>query len=166
MSRKKPGWTEPGAVIDREAQREARREAEARKGTAAANPVLSLAPNPPRPAVRRRAASGASGASAASTRSAGPTASAGDGSAGAPDDRSPAQIEADIERARQRLAGTLDELSERLSPRAVLRRGNAAVRGAFVAEDGSVRKDRAALAVGAVVSAIGGTVALRRLRRG
>jgi hypothetical protein len=169
MSRKKPGWTEPGAVIDREAQREARREAEARKGTAAANPVLSLAPNPPQPSARRRAASGASGASgasAASTRSARPTASAGDGSAGAPDDRSPAQIEADIERARQRLAGTLDELSERLSPRAVLRRGNAAVRGAFVAGDGSVRKDRAALAVGAVVSAIGGTVALRGLRRG
>ena len=149
MSRKKPGWTEPGAVIDREAQRAA----EARKGTAAANPVLSLAPAPQQPVARRHGASGGSPVSAK------------DGSGDGKDTRSPAEIEADIERTRQRLADTLDELSERLSPRAVLRRGDSVVRGAFVAEDGSVRKDRAALAVGAVLTAVGGAVALRKLAR-
>ena len=142
MSRKKPGWTEPGTVIDRAAQQAA----EARKGTAAQHPVLSLAPNPQQPAGRRAApARGDSGHE--------------------PDTRSPAEIEADIERTRDRLAGTLDELTERLSPRAVLRRANSCVRGVFVAEDGSVRGDRAALTVGALVSAVGGAVALRKLRR-
>jgi len=184
MSRKKPGWTEPGPVVDRDALRAA----EARKGTAAANPVLSLAPAPPQavewrhagpsgfagsgasqqPAVRRHEAPDGSAASGASVRAAASAASpapAKDGSGDAKDTRSPAEIEADIEQARQRLADTLDELTERLSPRAVLRRGNSVVRGAFVAEDGSVRKDRAALAVGAVLSAIGGAVALRKLAR-
>jgi len=191
MSRKKPGWTEPGPVIDQERRAELRA-AEERKGTAAANPVLSLAPKPPEPGRRRpgagasaAAGSGASavrarpgtsdasvaarsarsGASAVSGASAWSGASAVDGSGGAPDARSPAEIEAEIERTRQRLADTLDELSERLSPRAVLRRADSSLRDAFVAEDGSVRRDRAALAIGAVVSAVGGVVALRKLRR-
>jgi len=161
MSRKKPGWTEPGAVIDRETQRAA----EARKGTAAANPVLSLAPTPPQPVVRRHGGSGGPTGSGASVRSTASPASAKDGSGDGKDTRSPAEIEADIERTRQRLADTLDELSERLSPRAVLRRGNSVVRGAFVAEDGSVRGDRAALTAGAVLTAVGGAVALRKLTR-
>ena len=144
MSRKKLGWTEPGTVIDRAARAD-----EARKGTAAANPVLSLAPTP-QPAVRRLSGS-ARGESAHELRE--PDAA-----------RSPAEIEADIERTRDRLADTLDELTERLSPRAVLRRANSAARGVFVAEDGAVRGDRAALAVGALVSVVGGAVALRRLR--
>ena len=144
MSRKKPGWTEPGTVIDRAAQQAD----EARKGTAATHPVLSLAPKP-QPAPRRPAGS----ARADSGREPTPGGS-------------PAEIEAEIERTRDRLAGTLDELTERLSPRAALRRANSSARGVFMAEDGSVRKDRAAMAVGALVSAVGGAVALRRLRRG
>jgi hypothetical protein len=115
-------------------------------GTAAAHPVLSLAPEPRQP-VRR------------------PSGSAQAGSEHEPDNRSPAEIEADIERTRDRLADTLDELSERLSPRAVLRRANSSLRGVFVAADGTVRKDRAALTAGALVSVVGGAVALRRLRR-
>jgi len=158
-----PGWTEPGAVngtvngtqdgaVDRVTRRAARKAeaghgavepAEARKGTAAADPVLSLAPKP-----------------AAGTRR--DSASAGEH---APDNRSPAEIEADIEQTRDRLAGTLDELSERLSPRAALRKANSSVRGAFVTPDGSVRKDRAAIALGALVSVLGGAVAVRTLRR-
>lgn len=153
MSRNKPGWTEPGTVIDRtERGRKGTRARatppaeEARMGTAAAHPVLSLAPKPQQP-VRRFSASAQAG------------------SGHEPDTRSPAEIEAEIERTRDRLADTLDELSERLSPRAVLRRANSSLRGVFVAEDGTVRKDRAALTVGALVSAVGGAVALRRLRR-
>jgi hypothetical protein len=141
MSRQKPEWTEPGAVPD---QAE-----ESRKGTAAAHPMLSLAPEPATPAGRPSAAAGAAAGQAEH----------------APDTRSPAEIEADIERTRERLADTLDELSERLSPRAVLRRANSAARGVFAAPDGSVRKDRAALAVVALLSAIGGAVALRQSRR-
>jgi hypothetical protein len=144
MSRHKPGWTEPGAVAE---QAE-----ESRKGTAAAHPVLSLAPEPAAPARRPSASAGAA---------AGP----GGQAERAPDTRSPAEIEADIEQTRERLAGTLDELSERLSPRAVLRRANSAARGVFAAPDGSLRKDRAALAAGALLSAVGGAVALRRSRR-
>ena len=140
MSRKKPGWTEPGTVVDRTAIDHA---LEARKGTAAAHPVLSLAPAPA-PAVSRHEAAESNGH--------------------APDTRSPAQIEADITATRDRLAGTLDELSERLSPRGVLRQANSSVRGAFLAEDGSVRKDRAAMAVGALAAVLGGLVAARKLR--
>jgi hypothetical protein len=147
MSREKPSWTEPGAVVD---QAE-----ESRKGTAAAHPVLSLAAEPATPARRPSAAGRASTASA----------TPGEQAERAPDTRSPAEIEADIERTRARLADTLDELSERLSPRAVLRQANSSARGVFVAPDGSLRKDRAALAVGALVSVVGGAVALRQLRR-
>ena len=141
MSAKKQ-WTEPGRVNPEQ------HAAEARKGTAAANPVLSLAPRPQTP-VRR---------START----------DGQSGhdrAPDHRSPAQIEADIEHTRDHLAGTLDELSDRLTPRAVLRQANTKARGVFFAPDGAVRKDRAAIAAGSVISVVGGCVALRMLRR-
>ena len=145
MSRKKPGWTEPGTIVDRPAMDDADGALEARKGTAAAHPVLSLAPAPketPRPVVLT-----------------------GEIDGHAPDTRSPAQIEADIAATRDRLAGTLDELSERLSPRGVLRQANSSVRGAFLMEDGSLRKDRAALAAGALAAVLGGLVAARRLRR-
>ena len=141
MSANTPAWTTPGPI-----DQAAYEEAEARKGTAAANPVLSLAPEPA-PGTRRGA--GADGSAA--------------GQAGA-DHRSPAQIEAEIEQTRDRLAGTLDELTERLSPRAAMRRGNASVRSAFRGPDGSVRKDRAAMAAGALAALAGGAVALRKLR--
>jgi hypothetical protein len=142
LNRKKPGWTEPGTIVDRPAIDHA---LEARKGTAAAHPVLSLAPAP-KTAER-------------------PVVLSGEIDGHAPDTRSPAEIEADIAATRDRLAGTLDELSERLSPRGVLRQANSSVRGAFLAEDGSVRKDRAVLAAGALAAVLGGLVAARRLRR-
>ncbi|HWG28819.1 DUF3618 domain-containing protein [Actinospica sp.] len=141
MNRKKPEWTEPGAALDRTDIDYA---LEAGKGTAAEHPVLSLAPERT-PATRPSATAEADGQAA--------------------DHRSPAEIEADIAAARDRLAGTLDELGERLSPRGVLRQANGQARGAFVAEDGSVRKDRAAIAVGALVAVVGGLVAARRFRR-
>jgi hypothetical protein len=145
MSAKKHAWTEPGPIIDPDTHVAA----ESRKGTAAANPVLSLAPRP-QPPIRTRAAGGGQNGHNGHER--------------APDNRSPAQIEADIELTRDRLAGTLDELSERLTPRALMRRANTKARGLFVAQDGGVRKDRAAIAAGSVISVVGGCVALRRLR--
>ncbi|WP_051451132.1 DUF3618 domain-containing protein [Actinospica robiniae] len=134
MSAKKHAWTGPGAIEDAD-------QAEARKGTAAANPVLSLSPQSQ--ASMRRAAE----------------------SNGSADHRSPAQIEAEIEYTRDRLAVTLDELTERLTPRAMMRRTNAKARGAFVTPQGGVRKDRAAIVAGSFVTVVSGVVALRLLRR-
>ena len=125
---------------------------ETRKGTAAAHPVLSLAPTPPPRPVSGRVVRTGSGALAGANGQ-------------APDHRSPAEIEADIAATRDRLAGTLDELSDRLSPRGVMRQANSAVRGAFVTPEGAVRKDRAAMAAGALVAVVGGLVAVRKLRR-
>jgi hypothetical protein len=142
MSAKKTAWTAPGSI-----EPATDNATEARKGTAAANPVLSLAPEPA-PGTRRGAG--------------GPNGS-GAGQAGA-DHRSPAEIEAEIEQTRDRLAGTLDELTERLSPRAALRRADSAVREAFVNRDGAVRKDRAGMAAGALLAVVGGCVALLVVR--
>lgn len=142
MSSKKHSWTEPGA-IDQHAD-----SAETRKGTAAANPVLSLAPR-----------------SQASMDSVSPDGRVKGEHDGGVDHRSPAQIEAEIEHTRDRLAVTLDELTERLTPRALMRQANARARGAFVTPQGGVRKDRAAIAAGSLISVVGGLVALRMLRR-
>lgn len=142
MSAKKPAWTAPGPIDPA-----AGNAVETRKGTAASNPVLSLAPESRDSARRAMGAGGAGGATAAA------------------DQRSPAQIEAEIEQTRDRLAGTLDELTERLSPRAALRRADTAARRAFTGPDGGVRKDRAAMAAGAVLATVGGCVALRLHRK-
>lgn len=141
MSAKKHAWTEPG-TIDQPADA-----VEARKGTAATNPVLALSPKSE--ALMRRDA-------ATRTDQSGPDHTA--------DHRSPAEIEAEIARTRDRLAVTLDELTERLTPRAMMRQANTKARGVFVTPAGSVRKDRAAMAAGGVVTVVGGFVALRLLR--
>jgi hypothetical protein len=138
MSAKKAAWTAPGSI-----EPPTDDSAEARKGTAAAHPVLSLS-LAPAAGARRNGSSGHEGQ---------------------PDTRTPAQIEADIAQTRVRLAGTLDELSERLSPRAAVRRANSSVRGAFTTPDGSVRKDRSAMAAGALAAVVGGGVALWLHRR-
>ena len=140
MSAKKSAWTAPGPI---------EQNAEARKGTAAAHPVLSLSPE--RPAPRRAGHAAAPGGAEGTAEQ-------------APDTRSPAEIEADIEQTRDRLAGTLDELTDRLSPRTALRKANSTMRGAFVTPEGSVRKDRAAVVLGAFASVVAGMVALRRRR--
>jgi hypothetical protein len=141
MSAKK--WTAPGPLDQSSPEA-----ADARKGTAAANPVLSLSPDR-RPAPRR--ASGATSGEHDAEH--------------APDTRSAAEIEADIEQTRDRLAGTLDELTERLSPRTALRKANTAARGAFVTPEGSVRKDRAAVVLGTLAAVVAGAVALRKRHR-
>ena len=143
MSTKKRGWTEPGPI-----DYETHTATETRKGTAASNPVLSLAPRPATPTAR---------GSAAGSRA--------HGSERTADHRSPAQIEADIEQTRDRLAVTLDELTDRLTPRALLRRANAKARGVFVGPAGRVRVDQAAILAGTTASAVCAVVALRLSRR-
>lgn len=136
MAEKKSAWTVPGAVAD-----------DAYKGTAAANPVLVLGADP-QPPVR-----------APHPGEPGP-----DGE-GARDTRSPARIEADLDATRARLAETLDELQERLSPRTLARQTGRRVKGGFVDPGtGRVRRTRAALAAGVAAGAAGVLAAVRTSR--
>ena len=150
MPEKNSGWTRPGEINVRD---------EARKGTAAADPVVVVTPDGDVAGVRLDGG-----------RIAVPDAGAGAGAktveAEEPrDTRSPAEIEADLERTRERLTGTLDELSERLSPRDLARRGGRRVKAQFVDErSGRVRRDRAASVLGGLGGAVGALVLLRKVR--
>src|SRR3954453_4139976 len=77
--------------------------------------------------------------------------------------RSPAQIERDIEATRNRLAGTIDEISERVKPANLLADAKAKVKAQFVNADGSPRTDRIAI-VGGAVAAVVGLIVLRARR--
>ncbi|HZI96247.1 MAG TPA: DUF3618 domain-containing protein [Actinomycetales bacterium] len=81
--------------------------------------------------------------------------------------REPAAIQAAIEERQRRLASTVDELTHRVSPKEVARRGAASAqtkaREAVTAEDGSPRTERIA-AVGAAALAVVGALMWRRLR--
>ncbi|HEV2638409.1 MAG TPA: DUF3618 domain-containing protein [Actinocrinis sp.] len=138
MSEKKSAWTVPGPVAD-----------DAYKGTAAANPVLVLGADAPAP-VRAPYHDGAD--------------QRPDGEADR-DTRSPAQIEADLGATRARLAGTLDELQERLSPRTLARQAGRGIKGGFVEPgSGRVRRTRAVLAAGAAAGAVAVLAAVRTSR--
>ncbi len=132
-----PGGIEwsPASPVDRE---------EARKGTAAAKPVLVMTPDGAVAGVRLDGAG-----------------------VHVKDIRSPAEIEADIDRTREHLAATLDELSDRLTPRNLARSGGRIVKAQFVdVETGKVRAGRVAVVAGGGVAMIAGLLALRGLRSG
>ena len=143
MAEKKDSRTHPG-VIDVQ-------QGEGRKGTAAANPILVVTPH---------------GEVAGSQIEGGTDASRdGEVQMEVKDTRSPAEIEADLDRTREHLSVTLDELSERLSPRDLLRRGGLRMKYQFVSErTGELRKERFAVLVGAVGVMVGGMFALRMMR--
>ena len=70
-------------------------------------------------------------------------------------ERSPAEIEADIERTRARLAGTVDEIAERVKPANVARRGAESAKAQVVDEQGNLRAKRVAVLAVAVASVVG-----------
>jgi hypothetical protein len=78
--------------------------------------------------------------------------------------QSPAQIEAEIEATRARLAGTVDELATRVQPKEIARRSaedaKAKLQAATHTEDGSLRTERIA-AVGAAAAVLAGLFAVR-----
>ena len=78
-------------------------------------------------------------------------------------------LEAEIVAHRERLATTIDELTERVSPRSILHRQAQAAKGRFAdvatTPEGELRVERLA-AVVAVVAVLGGVVLYRRLRNG
>lgn len=83
-------------------------------------------------------------------------------------DTDPAAIEAQIEATRARLAGTVDELSVRLRPQEIARRGTAQAKvrllRATTTPDGQPRVERLAAAGAAVVALL--VLAIWRRRRG
>lgn len=78
-------------------------------------------------------------------------------------ERTPAEIEAEIERTRARLAGTVDAIAERVKPANVARRGAESAKAQVVDEHGNLRPDRVAV-VALVVAATVVLVVWRRSR--
>lgn len=70
-------------------------------------------------------------------------------------ERTPAQIEAEIERTRERLAGTVDAIAERVKPANVARRGVESAKARLVDEEGHLRTQRVAILGAAAAAAIG-----------
>jgi Protein of unknown function (DUF3618) len=85
--------------------------------------------------------------------------------------QTPAEIEAEIEATRVRLAGTVDELATRVQPKEIARRSAADVKAkaysATHTDDGKLRTERVAAvgAAAALLAALAGLRALRALRR-
>jgi hypothetical protein len=77
-----------------------------------------------------------------------------------------AQLQAEIEAARGRLADTVDELAYRAQPQEIMRRQTESARASFVAatrdETGALRTERIAAVLGAVAVVL---VAIGLLRR-
>lgn len=80
-----------------------------------------------------------------------------------PDTRTAAQIEAELEVTRNRLAGRIDDLQAYVAPKAVLGRQVEKVRGFYVDEFGGIRPERVLATAGVVVAVIG--IGLLRRRR-
>ena len=78
-------------------------------------------------------------------------------------ERSPAEIEADIERTRARLAGTVDAIADRVKPANVARRGAASAKSQVVDSNGRPRVPRV-LALSAAIAGAVGYVVWRRSR--
>ena len=75
-------------------------------------------------------------------------------------DRGPKEIERDIELTRERLATTIDEISERVKPANVARRGKESLEAQIRTPDGQLRTERVAIAA----AVAGSLVALRLVR--
>lgn len=80
-------------------------------------------------------------------------------------DRDPAQIKAEIEATQARLAATVDQISERVAPKNVLARIQAALKGVVIDPvTGSPRTERLAAGGGVVVLLV--LIRVVRWRRG
>ncbi len=73
--------------------------------------------------------------------------------------------EAEIEETRERLAQTIDALLERTSPRNVVRREVASVKGYFVDPQGNPRTENILKVAAGVAGFVGVVVVIRRITR-
>jgi len=78
-------------------------------------------------------------------------------------DPSPDQLVSEIETIRLRLAGNIDELIDRSSPKSIAQRQLAKIKARFIAPDGSVRMDNVVSTAGIAVAVLGGVVVIRKL---
>jgi hypothetical protein len=69
-------------------------------------------------------------------------------------DRSPDQIQADIDAAQQRLADQVDELSDRLQPQALAEDAIGGVKRIFLEDDGSPKAKPIAIVAGSIASLV------------
>jgi hypothetical protein len=79
--------------------------------------------------------------------------------------RPPASIEDDMEATRQRLAGTIDQLVRRASPKTIARREVEGLRAHFVDAQGNPRTDNILKVAGAVVGFVVFVVVIRKVTR-
>ena len=78
----------------------------------------------------------------------------------------PSDIEREIEESRERLAGTIDQLLYRSSPKTIISREIAQVKAHYVdAETGQPRTDNIVKTAGAVVGVIAVFVVIRKIVR-
>ncbi len=130
--------------------------AQGNKGTAAPDPVLVVTPHGEIAGTRV-------GVGEPVSRSAHTHDGAEPGEA--KDTRSPAEIEADLDRTRAHLSETLDELSERLSPRDLARRGGRRVKAQFVdPQTGRIRRGPVGAAIGGLGAAVGALTLFLKVR--
>jgi hypothetical protein len=80
-------------------------------------------------------------------------------------DRTPAEIEREMEATRQRLASTIDQLAYRAKPSTIASRQVADIKAYFVAPDGSPRTDNILKVAGGVVGVVAAMVLLRKITR-
>jgi hypothetical protein len=81
------------------------------------------------------------------------------------DQRAPESIERQMEATRQRLAGTIDQLVYRASPKTIARREVASLKAHYVDPLGNPRTDNILKTVGGVVGVVVLVVVLRRVTR-
>ena len=72
-------------------------------------------------------------------------------------------LENEIEQTRERLGATIDELVYRASPKTIVRREVASVKGYFVDPSGAPRQDNIIKVVGGVVGAVVLLVVIRKV---
>jgi len=82
-----------------------------------------------------------------------------------PQDRLPSSIEVEMEATRERLAGTIDQLVYRASPKTIVKREIASVKAHFVDAQGNPRTDNILKAAGGVVGFVAFVVVVRRLNK-
>jgi hypothetical protein len=70
-------------------------------------------------------------------------------------DRTPAEIEAEIERTRERLAGTVDAIAERVKPANIVRRCIDSAKAQVVDDEGNLRAQGVAVLAVAVAGTFG-----------